>query len=133
MRHQAKQYVTHWLDESYRGREDELVTTGDIAQIAGVDPRTVNGWIRGYDHFPDPVKTVKSGPAPSRFFATTDVVVWLVEHRGMSEELVDFAADLDDHIREVREALATAEQVRDQILDAVRTAGSGDTDAPTGS
>lgn len=107
-------YVTRWLDETYRGREDELVSVPQIAKMARVEPRTVNGWVKRYSHFPAPVKEVDSGPGPARYFVTTEVAVWLMEHRG-GDAFEEFTDELDIKIAAHRRSLRRLEALRETI------------------
>ena len=129
-RKQPKRYVERWLDESYRDREHELVTSIEIARMAGTSASTVTGWRRRYKDFPQPVKEVESGPTPSRYFVAADVTQWLTERwpRGRGEgkaRLGAFVADLDAEIHSLREQLRHLESVRDQVRSVI---GEADTE-----
>ncbi len=123
-RRQQKRYVERWLDESYRDREHELVTTAEIARMGGVGLTTVSGWRHRYDDFPQPVKEVENGPAPSRYFVAAEVTRWLIERRprgrdGGKAHLGLFAAEVDAEIAVLRRQLLHLESVRDQVRAAI--------------
>ena len=121
---QPKRYVERWIDESYRDREHELVTTAEIAQMAGVDLRTVNGWRQRYEHFPRTIKETDIGAAPTRSFVAKKVAEWLIEWRPRNRDeseahLGVFAAGLDAEIAVLRGQLRHLESVRDQVRSAI--------------
>lgn len=123
-RKQPKRYVERWLDESYRDREHELITTAEVARMADVGLTTVSGWRHRYEDFPQPVKEVENGPAPSPYFDATEITRWLIEQRprGRGESkarLGVFAADLDAEIAVLRGKLRHLESVRDQVRSAI--------------
>lgn len=111
----AKSYETRWLDETYRGREAELVSVPEIAKMARRDTSTVNVWARRHPHFPAPVKEVIAGPGPTRYYVIGDVTVWLLTYRAavLDELMVDLDAEIDrltsmrDQIRAARESAIT--------------------------
>lgn len=123
-RRQQKRYEVRWIDESYRDREHELVTSIEIARMAGTGASTVTGWRRRYKDFPQPVKEVESGPTPSRYFVAAEAARWLAERwpggRGEGKaRLGAFVADLDAEIAVVHAQLRHLESVRDQIRSAI--------------
>jgi hypothetical protein len=46
---------------SYLGQWGALVSSGDVAQIAGVEPNTVRQWERRYEDFPTPAARTAGG------------------------------------------------------------------------
>lgn len=60
--------------------EDELVSTTDIAAIAGVERSTVSNWKRRHEDFPMPAGRNSRGP----LYARQDVADWLSTRSGLS-------------------------------------------------
>jgi hypothetical protein len=112
----SKSYETRWLDETYRGREDELVSVPEIAKMAHRDTSTVNVWARRHPHFPAPVKEVITGPGPTRYYVIGDVAVWLLTYR---------AAVLDDLLVDLNTEIERLTSMRDQIRTARESAING--------
>lgn len=117
----AKKFVTRWFDESWRGRDAELVIIPEIAKMARVDPTTVNGWVRRYDHFPKPVKEALAGPGPTRYFVLADVIDWLVTYR--EDTLAEYADELDRDIAAAEATLARLTALRDRLQSATTASG----------
>jgi hypothetical protein len=113
----AKSFETRWLDETYRGREAELVSVPQIAKMARRDTSTVNVWARTHPHFPTPVKEVIAGPGPTRYYVIGDVAAWLLTYRSavLDELMDDLDTEIDrltsmrDQIRAARQAAITGE------------------------
>lgn len=127
----SKTYNVTWLRTEYRGREAELVSGAEVASIARVDRYTVTSWIKRYGHFPDPVKEVRTGRGPTRYFVTREVVRWLIDERPRADAREDephqlriVLAEYDAEIGQMRQRLAHLESVADQIRNTVET---GDT------
>lgn len=115
-----KRYIERWLDTTYQGREHELVTTAEIAAMAGAGLSTVIGWRRRYEDFPEPVKEVETGSAPTKYFVATEATAWLAERAPGNREkakarLAAFAIDVEDDIDALRQQLRHLEHMRDQV------------------
>lgn len=65
--------VERWLMDG----EDELVSTGTIARLAGVQPATVQAWTERHQTFPAPERTFGA----TRVWRWTAVADWLAQPR----------------------------------------------------
>lgn len=77
----TKEYETRWLRPDKADRPEQLVESTDIGRMAGVEPRTIRAWAAKYDHFPRPVKEVRTGPGCTRFYLAEEVASWLLLKR----------------------------------------------------
>lgn len=118
-----KKYQVTWLRPEYEGRESELLIRSTIADLARVAPYTVTSWVDRYDNFPKPVKEVRTGPAPQRYYVIGEIIDWLLHHRpgdrdGEADQLAIVLATYEAEQRRRRDELAHL----DHIVDGLRAA-----------
>lgn len=120
-----------WLRPEYRDRDEELVTVSEIAEIAGVSPRTVSAWRERHDHFPQLAKEEYSAQERARFFVAVEVVRWLLEHRptrrdSEPERLRETMRALDGEIAAKALQLSHLRSVRGQIHEALASTATAE-------
>lgn len=63
--------ITEWLRPEFQGRDDDLVSLGDLAKSEGVSPSTVNAWKRRHAKFPQIVKIVR-GTVTTKYISMSE-------------------------------------------------------------
>ena len=60
-----------------------LISSSEVAELAGVAPSTVSNWRKRHDDFPEPAETTERG---RDLFDLKEIERWLKEHRNLAED-----------------------------------------------
>ena len=83
---------------------DNLVGIAEIAALANVSKQAVTNWRMRYDHFPQPIRTLQSGPVWNR----EPVDAWIKNFRGEQTNVLSFI-NLKGGVGKTTTAVAVAE------------------------
>ncbi|MEM5461568.1 AAA family ATPase [Paraburkholderia phytofirmans] len=94
---------------------DELVGIGEIASLANVSKQAVSNWRARYEHFPQPIQTLQSGPVWHR----EKIERWIKMFKGETTHVLSFI-NLKGGVGKTTTAVAVAEilaqEARKQVL-----------------
>ena len=85
---------------------DNLVGTAEIADLAEVTKQAVSNWRLRYDHFPQPIQDLKSGPVWDR----EQVIDWVKRFKGEETHVLSFI-NLKGGVGKTTTAVAVAEML----------------------
>jgi phage terminase Nu1 subunit (DNA packaging protein) len=81
--------------------DDKLISSSDIADMAGANLATVSNWKKRHPGFPEPAYTSKRGNV--RLYWRDEIETWLIARTGDVEET---AADMERRAQELAERAA---------------------------
>lgn len=116
---EEKNYQVRWLRPEFQGREAQLLSRAEIAQIGQVTPRSVTNWAKTAD-FPQAVKEVMTSHSPVRYWVAAEVFAWLRRRGTVAAErlrviLAEYEIEQQRHRQELNHIDVLIEQIRSTL------------------